>query len=92
MKQVLVRGLQFVLAFFVVLYLCDWALLQVRIKRATAFRTVQVEQFLSTPLKGHKEQYDYLGQTGQSCARSIFPHESAPPCWWLERHRTQWEK
>jgi hypothetical protein len=92
MTRFLFRGLQFVLVFVAVLYVCDWAVLRVRMSRQTAFRTVQVDQFLATPLKGHKQEFDYLGEADQLCARSIFPHASDPPCWWVERHKTQWEQ
>jgi hypothetical protein len=92
MKRVLVRIVQFSLLFAVVLYGGDWAVLHMRMSRQTAFRTVQVDQFLATPLKGHKEEYDYMGEATQLCARSIFPHASNPPCWWLEKHKRQWEQ
>lgn len=91
MKRVIyavIRGLAISL---VLLYAADWAILRVRESHNTAFSAVQVEQFLLTPLKGNKAEYDYLGVTAQTCARSIFPHASDPPCWWLERHKTQWE-
>jgi hypothetical protein len=49
-----------------------------------------VEQFLRTPLKGQKEEFDYMGTVAQPCVPSLFPHSSESPCWWLERHKTQW--
>jgi hypothetical protein len=51
---------------------------------------VQVEQFLRTPLKGQKEEFDYMGTVAQPCARSLFPHSSESPCWWLKWHKIQW--
>jgi hypothetical protein len=66
-------------------------MLRVREVRGTAFDSVQVEEYLSTALKGNKQEYDYLGTAQVSCARALFPHGGAPACWWLRRHTTQWE-
>ena len=83
------RILQLALAFLAVLYLGDWATLALRPAAQTA-SSVQVDQFLKTPLKGQKEEYDYMGTVAQPCVVSLFPHGSETPCWWLKRHRTQW--
>ena len=91
MKRRLSQGLLFLLASTVILYAGDWAVLRVRMARQTAFSTVQVARFLATPLKNHADEYDYMGTVAQPCVRSIFPHASDPPCWWLKRHATQWE-
>jgi hypothetical protein len=80
------------LAALLVIYAADWGAFEMRAKRHTATRTIQVDQFLATPLKGQKTEFDYLGAVAQTCARSIFPHASLSPCWWVERHATQWEK
>ena len=48
------------------------------------------EQFLKTPLKGQKDEFDYMGTVAQPCVPSLFPHWSETPCWWLERHKVQW--
>ena len=91
MKRIVGQGLLFLLAALAVLYAADWAVLQVRIRRRTGFSTVVVHQFLATPLKNHTDEYDYMGDFAQPCVRSIFPHASDSPCWWLKRHTTQWE-
>jgi hypothetical protein len=75
----------------VVVWVVDWAVFRVRASRGTAFDSVQVEQYLTTPLKGNKQEYDYLGTGQETCARALFPHGSAPACWWLRRHTTEWE-
>ena len=74
-----------------VLYAGDWIVLRIRMARGTAFSTVQVDQLLASPLKGNKVEYDYMGTVAQPCVRSIFPHDSDVPCWWLKRHPKQWE-
>ena len=75
----------------ILVYAGDWVTFHVRAARGTGYGTVQVEEFLSTPLKGAKTEYDYMGTTDMSCAQALFPHKGAPACWWLRRHRTQWE-
>ena len=76
-------------------YGLDWSVFELRRLRGTAMATVAVEQYLQTPLKGGKAEYDYLGTANQSCARALFPQYANsqwnPPCWWLERHKAQWQ-
>jgi hypothetical protein len=86
-KRLWGRILQLLLLVGVVLYLGDWIVLRVR---PEASSSVQVEQFLRTPLKGQKEEFDYMGTVAEPCVRSLFPHSSDTPCWWLERHKIQW--
>jgi len=74
-----------------ILYAGDWIVLQIRVARGTAFGSVQVNQFLATPLKGNKVEYDFTGTVQETCSRSIFPQKGNPACWWLQRHTTQWE-
>jgi hypothetical protein len=73
------------------LYVGDWAVLRMRVSRGTAFEVVQVNQFLATPLKGNKVEYDLMGTVPMTCSRSIFPQQGTPACWWLKRHTSQWE-
>ncbi|MGC2401851.1 MAG: hypothetical protein WA510_18795 [Acidobacteriaceae bacterium] len=89
MKRLLVRIAQGLVTLLVVLYLGDLIGWSVR-SRAEVSSTVQVEQFLRTPLKGRKEEFDYMGMVDQPCVRAIFPHHGEIPCWWLERHKIQW--
>ena len=91
MKVVLVRALQYFLMAAAIVYAADWAVIAVRIERHTAYGSVTVSQFLKTPLKGQKEEYDYLGSVDQRCVKSIFSHGGDQRCWWLERHKTQWQ-
>jgi len=90
MKRILWLSLRLLLAAIVVLYLADWAVLRVRMAHGTGYGTVQVDEYLSTPLKGNKDEYDFMGTQSQPCSHSIFPHGGAP-CWWLARHTSHWE-
>ena len=74
-----------------IVYVGDWVVLQVRITHGTAYGVVEVNQFLATPLKGNKVEYDLVGAVQETCSRSIFPQKGNPACWWLERHKSQWE-
>ena len=91
MIAALLRALKYVLIAAVVLYFADWAVLAVRLARHTGTGSVTVSQYLATPLKGQKVEYDYLGNVDQPCVKSIFPHQQEQPCWWLERHKNQWQ-
>jgi len=89
MKRLLGRILQASLAALVFLYVGDWVVLRLRTGGQQS-SSVQVEQFLKTPLKGQKDEFDYMGTVAQPCVPSLFPHWSETPCWWLERHKVQW--
>jgi hypothetical protein len=75
----------------IVVYLADWAAFAVRARAGNGYDTVQVQQFLSTALKGDKQEYDYLGTAQVSCAKALFPHGGVNPCWWQRRHTQVWE-
>lgn len=79
------------LVLFAALYVGDRIVLQVRIAHGTAYGVVEVNQFLATPLKGNKVEYDLMGTVQETCSRSIFPQKGNPACWWLERHKSQWK-
>jgi hypothetical protein len=87
----LVRLLVLLILAAAVLWAADWAVMRVRVSHGTAYGVVQVNQFLATPLKGSKVEYDYMGSVPVACSRSIYPQQGNSACWWLERHKTQWE-
>jgi hypothetical protein len=72
-------------------YAGDWLVWRFRISRGTGYGSVEVRQFLATSLKGDKTEYDMTGTIQETCSRSIFPQQGNPACWWLERHKSQWE-
>ena len=89
--KLLLRYFPVLVGFVLLLYIGDWAVFEVRAAHGTAYSTVQVDQFLATPLKGQKTEYDLMGATQETCSRSIFPQKWHPPCWWLKHHASQWE-
>jgi hypothetical protein len=73
------------------LYAGDWLAFRFHVAHGTAYDSVEVNQFLATPLKGNKVEYDLTGTAQQTCSRSIFPHNGNSACWWLRRHNAQWQ-
>ena len=71
-----------------VAYLVDSA---VYVLRGSPTATVTVNRFMGVPLKGEKEEFDYLGSTPTTCAVALFPHNGQDPCWQLRRYPNQWE-
>jgi hypothetical protein len=90
MKRILWLAIRLLLATIAVLYLADWATLRIKMTHGTGYGTVNVDQFLSTPLKGNKDEYDFMGTVAEPCAHAIFPHGAAP-CWWLAKHTSHWQ-
>jgi hypothetical protein len=90
LKRTIWLAIRVLVVSFIVLYLLDWAVLRIRIARGQGYATIQVDEYLSTPLKGNKAEYDYLGSQPVTCVRSLFPHGDSP-CWWVRRHPARWE-
>jgi hypothetical protein len=74
-----------------VVYAGDWLVLRYRMAQGTGFDAVEVDEFLATPLKGNKTEYDMVGSFQQPCTRSLFPQRGKPACWWVRRHNAVWE-
>lgn len=90
-QKQLTRFVTTLLVLFAMLYAGDWLVLRIRVTRGTAYGAVEVQQFLATSLKGDKTEYDFMGTAQVTCSRSIFPQKGNPACWWVERHKTQWQ-
>ncbi|MGH9599514.1 MAG: hypothetical protein ACRD27_06595 [Terracidiphilus sp.] len=75
-------------AAFVVAYAGDWAVYRTR---GSPQSSVTVSRFMSIPLKGNKQEFDFLGTGVVPCAISLFPQSSEDPCWLLRRNPTKWE-
>ncbi|WP_348267174.1 hypothetical protein P8936_15355 [Edaphobacter paludis] len=88
MKRWILRILLGAVVAGLLLYLGDWVVFQIR---RGPVGVVQVNQLLATPLKGNKMEYDFMGVVPVTCSRSVFPRRGNDACWWVERHKTQWE-
>jgi hypothetical protein len=75
-------------ALFVAAYGADFALYRLR---GSPRSTVTVSRYMGIPLKGQKEEYDYLGTVSAPCSVSLFPQGGADPCWHLRRNPNQWD-
>ncbi|GGH14906.1 hypothetical protein [Silvibacterium dinghuense] len=90
MKKLLWLAVRVLVVAFIGAYIVDFAVFHLQSARGRGYDSVDVKQFLATPLKGNKAEYDYMGTQPTQCARAIFPH-GVTPCWWLRRHASQWE-
>ncbi len=71
-----------IVAAFIVLYLGDMAVYNLR---GSPQGHVHVNQTIVVPLKGNKQEYDYLGASDVPCSVSIFsqatPRSRSTPSW-----------
>jgi hypothetical protein len=44
---------------------------------------------MTIPLKGNKQEFDYLGSMDVPCSVSLFPQAGQVPCWQLRRNYNQ---
>ena len=86
MKRRLLRLVVVLVAGLVIAYVGDWAIFRLR---GSPRSTVTVNHFLTVPLKGNKEEYDYLGSEDVPCSVSLFPQAGLSPCWQLRRNPNQ---
>lgn len=80
------RCVLMLVAAFVVLYVADWAIYRLS---GSPQGSVKVSRTLVVPLKGNKQEYDYLGTSDVPCSVSLFSQGEESPCWELRRHPTQ---
>lgn len=84
----LVRAFLAVAVASVVAYVADSL---VYLLRGSPTSTVTIQKFMGIPLKGQKEEFDYLGPAQVPCAVALFPHGDKDPCWRLKQNPNQWE-
>jgi len=80
------RVLVVLAAAFVVIYAGDWAVYKLR---GSPQSTVTVNRYITIPLKGNKQEFDYLGSMDVPCSVSLFPQAGQAPCWQLRRNPNQ---
>jgi len=74
------------LAAFIVVYFGNMAIYRLR---GSPQGRVHVNQTLVVPLKGNKQEYDYLGATDVPCSVSIFSQGGEDACWLLRRNQNK---
>jgi hypothetical protein len=65
-KRQLQDALLWLLAAILLLWLGDWAVWRIRVWHGGGYDTVQVSQFLLTPLKNHRMKADEQSTAGQA--------------------------
>ena len=86
MKRWLLRVAVFLVAGFVATYGGDWAVFRLR---GSPRSRVTVNRYVTIPLKGNKQEFDYLGSLDVPCSISLFSQAGLSPCWQLHRNTNQ---
>jgi hypothetical protein len=81
-----IRVVLVLVAAFVVVYLGDWGVFKLR---GSPQSTVTVSRYLTIPLKGNKQEFDYQGTMAVPCSQTLFPQNGLSPCWQLRRNTNQ---
>jgi hypothetical protein len=79
-----------VLAFAIVLYLGDYAVLKVRASSgngSSAFAAIPIT--VGTPMKDGRVQIFTSDAQTETCVHSLFPHFGYRPCWYVKQHQMQ---
>ena len=80
------RALVVLAVAFVATYSGDWVIYKLR---GSPQSKVTVYRYITIPLKGNKQEYDYQGSIDVPCSISIFSQAGQAPCWRLRRNTNQ---
>jgi hypothetical protein len=80
------RGIVALVAVFVATYAGDWAIYKLR---GSPHGKVTVNRYVTIPIKGNKQEFDYQGSIDVPCSVSLFPQAGQNPCWQLRRNPNQ---
>lgn len=86
MRRWLLRIALALIVAFVALYTGDWAFFALR---GSPVDKVTVNRYLTVPLKGNKQEFDYQGTVDVPCAVALFPQGGQSPCWQVRRSTNQ---
>lgn len=86
MKHWVMRVVVGLVGSFIVVYCGDWAVFKLR---GSPHSSVTVNQYVTIPEKGNKQEYDYQGTLDIPCSVSLFAQGGQSPCWQLRRNRNQ---
>jgi len=92
MARLLAKAMVYLLAGAALVYLGDWAVWRARVGLGGGMGQVEVGLLQVATLKGNKEEYYPDGTEVVGCSKSLFPQAGAGACWWVERHRTVFER
>ena len=74
------------------LYVGDFAVWRIRVASGGGSDHVTVGLMQVATLKGNKEEYYPDGTEVVDCSKSLFPQTGAGACWWVESHKTVFER
>ena len=86
------KGAFWLLVFVAALYIGDWGVWRIRVAAGGGVGHVTVGLLQVATLKGNKEEYYPDGTEVVDCSKSIFPQTGAGACWWVESHKTVFER
>jgi hypothetical protein len=86
LRRWLLRGVLALAVGFVAVYLGDWTIFRLR---GGPLSKVTVDRYVTVPLKGNKQEFDYIGTIEVPCSVSFFPEDGQSPCWQLRRNASQ---
>jgi hypothetical protein len=86
MKRWMERVLAVLAIAFLAVYGGDWAVFKLR---GSPQDKVTVNRYMAIPLKGNKQEFDFLGTQDAPCSLSLFPQAGLTPCWQLRRNPNQ---
>lgn len=86
MKRWLQRLVLITVVCFIAVYAGDWAVFRLR---GSPMSKITVDRYLTVPLKGNKQEFDYLGSVEVPCSISLFPQGALSPCWQVRRNANQ---
>jgi hypothetical protein len=92
MGRIVANVMLYVLAALAVLYLGDWAVWKIRAANGGGVGTVTVARLQVASETGNKEEYFADGSEDVQCSKSLFPQTGAGACWWVEQHKTVYER
>jgi hypothetical protein len=86
LKRILVAAI----LLLAVVYAGDYISVRYRIpKNRDPYGVVRIRRYYAVTMKNGKPEFFFDPPTEQTCVHSLFPHFGYPPCWYLERRRTQ---
>lgn len=96
MSRIIARAAMWILLAAAAAWASDWLIWQGRVLGGGGYKVISVNRVVVAPLKGNKEEYYADGFEDIRCSRSLLP-EGVPqtgvkPCWWVERHPTDFDR
>lgn len=88
-KRAVRMTILFLVALVTLLYVGDWLVLRLR---SDPYGSVVIQHYYAIAQKTGRIQLQYDRTYSQQCTRSLLPHASLEPCWYLRRHSEQWTK